>query len=193
MSEHGGADERAGGHLRGDELAIDRLMRPLRLAFRWLSLAILVGMIFLPFMQIILREIIGAPLVGAEELARFTLICLVFISLPHIIYAGANIRFEELITMAPGPLLRGIRALVAAVAVGVFAIGVASATVAIMRNINTTTPTMQIPYWLFLSCVLAGFVMAAVESVVLLVKVLKRQPLYVLFWTEEPEEENLQL
>jgi TRAP-type C4-dicarboxylate transport system permease small subunit len=192
MMEHA-ADDRAGGHTEGHELAIDRLVRPVRLAFRWLSLAILAAMIALPFIQIVLREILGSPIVGAEELARFMLICLVYVSLPHIIYAGANIRLEELIMLLPGGALRGMRAVIAIVAAAVFLIGAASTAVAISSNFNTTTPTMQIPYWIFLSCVLAGFLLATLESVILLLKVVMRAPLYVLFPSEEPSEESLSL
>jgi TRAP-type C4-dicarboxylate transport system permease small subunit len=192
MMEHA-ADDRAGGHTQGHELRIDRLVRPVRFVFRALSLCILAAMIALPFVQIVLREFLGRPIVGAEELARFTLICLVFISLPHVIYAGANIRLEELIMMVPEGVLRGIRAVIAIVAAAVFLIGAIATAAAISSNFNTKTPTMQIPYWAFLSCVLAGFLLAAMESLILLIKIVTRAPLYVVFPSEEPGEEPFSL
>lgn len=75
--------------------AIDRAVEPLRWIFRWGSLVMLAAMVSLPFVQVVSREIFAAPIIGVEELARFMLICSVFLALPYVISSGANIRMEE--------------------------------------------------------------------------------------------------
>ncbi|WGF90698.1 TRAP transporter small permease [Marinivivus vitaminiproducens] len=182
-----------GSHSDGSVLPIDRAMRPVRMIFRWLSLALLAVMVSLPFLQIILREFLARPIVGAEELARFMLICLVFVSLPHVVYAGANIRLEELIGMLPRRGLVAMRAVIAIATAAVFAVAATATLAAIAGNLNTTTPTMRIPYWIFLSSAFAGFALAAIETVLLLIKTLAGQPLYVLYPSEEPTEDSFAL
>lgn len=64
-----------------DQSAIDRAVRPIRKALRWLGLALLVVMIALPALQVALRAT-PYSFIGAGELTRFMLICVVFVTLP---------------------------------------------------------------------------------------------------------------
>ena len=75
---------------------IDRFAEPVRKAFRLLSIALLALVISLPGLQIFLREVTQTPFIGAAELARFMLICTVFIAFPYVVSSGANIRMEEI-------------------------------------------------------------------------------------------------
>ena len=54
-------------------------------------------MILIPAAQVVLRELVGVPFVGAEELTRFMLICVVFVTFPYVVASGSNIRLEELL------------------------------------------------------------------------------------------------
>lgn len=177
----------------GTVFAVDRAMRPVRMVFRAISLVLLLALIVLPALQIVLREFAGRLIIGAEELARFMLICLVFISLPHVVYAGASIRLEELIGMLPERALRATHAVIALVSAFVFLVGAFATIAAITGNLNTTTPTLRLPYWIFLASAFVGFVLAAVETAIVMVKVLKRQPPFVLYPSEQPSEDGLAL
>jgi len=173
--------------------AVDRTLEPLRWLFRWGSLAMLIAMVALPFIQVMAREVFSSPIVGAEELARFMLICTVFIALPYVVSAGANIRMEEFLGFLPGPMVRTVQLLIAATAVVAFAVAAISSLVAIRANFDNATPTLGIPYWIFLGAAFTGLTMTTVESAVQFVKALRRQPLYVTFPGEHEPEEELDL
>lgn len=173
--------------------AVDRALEPLRWVFRWGSLVMLVAMVALPFIQVMAREVFASPIVGAEEFARFMLICTVFVALPYVVSAGANIRMEEFLGFLPRGLVRGVQLAIAAVAVVTFAVAAVSSVVAIRSNLDNATPTLGIPYWIFLGAAFVGLTMATVECAVQFVKALRRQPLYVTFPQEHEPEEELDL
>jgi TRAP-type C4-dicarboxylate transport system permease small subunit len=173
--------------------AVDRTLEPLRWLFRWGSLAMLVAMVALPFIQVLAREVFSSPIVGAEELARFMLICTVFIALPYVVSAGANIRMEEFLGFLPASLVRIVQLVIAATAVIAFAVAAVSSLVAIRANLDNATPTLGIPYWIFLGAAFSGLSMTTVECAVQFVKALRRQPLYVTFPGEHEPEEKLDL
>ena len=173
--------------------AIDRALEPLRWVFRWGSLAMLVAMVALPFIQVMAREVFASPIVGAEEFARFMLICTVFVALPYVVSAGANIRMEEFLGFLPRGVVRGVQLAIAAIAVATFAVAAVSSVVAIRSNLDNATPTLGIPYWIFLGAAFVGLTMTTVECGVQFVKALRRQPLYVTFPQEHEPEEELDL
>ncbi|HEX2020008.1 MAG TPA: TRAP transporter small permease subunit [Aurantimonas sp.] len=161
--------------------AVDRLLEPIRWVFRIASLTVLVALVSLPFIQVILREIFSRPIVGAEELTRFMLICSVFLALPYVVAAGATVRMEELAAMLPERVLRLLKLLTAATAAAAFAVMAYASLVAISRNLDNATPTLGIPYWIFLGAAFASFTMTAIECAVQLTKVLQNRPLYIIF------------
>lgn len=170
--------------------AIDRAMEPLRWVFRWGSLVMLVAMVTLPFLQVVAREIVGSPLIGAEELARFMLICTVFIALPYVAAGGANIRMEEILSLCPKRFVRSVKLVTAIVAIATFATAAVASLIAIASNLDNATPTLGMPYWLFLGAAFVSFTMTTAECGIQLIKVLQDKPLYVSFPQEmEPEEE----
>lgn len=173
--------------------AIDRALEPLRWVFRWGSVVMLVVMVALPFIQIVMREILSSPIIGAEELARFMLICTVFIALPYVLSAGANIRMEEFLGFLPVAIVRGIKLAISAIAVVTFAIAAVASVVAIKNNLDNATPTLGIPYWVFLGAATVGFAMTTLECAVQFLKALRNLPLYVTFPQEHEPEEELDL
>ena len=92
-------------HPAEDGSAIDRTMRPLRKALRWLGLALLAAMIALPALQVVLRAT-PYSFIGAGELTRFMLICVVFATLPYVVSSGANIRVEDFSAALPTSVQR---------------------------------------------------------------------------------------
>lgn len=173
--------------------AIDRALEPLRWVFRGGSVAMLVVMIALPFVQVVAREVLSVPIIGAEELARFMLICTVFVALPYVVSAGANIRMEEFLGFLPSGLMRAVRLAIAAVAVVAFGVAAVSSVVAIRSNLDNATPTLGIPYWIFLGAACVGLSMTTVECALQFIKALQDRPLYVTFPQEHEPEEELDL
>lgn len=174
---------------RGELSMLDRTVEPLRKAMRRLGVVLLFVMIALPALQVFLRAIVGHPFVGAEELARFMLICVVFVTLPYVVSSGGSIRMEEILSALPRGVQRPLRVLSAGVASVAFCIAAYSVAVATLRNLDNATPTLGIPYWVFFSATFLGLFAAALESAVQFVKALGDRPLYVTFAEEQPPEE----
>lgn len=167
----------------------DRMLEPIRRAMRRLGVLLLTVMIALPALQVVLREVIARPFVGAEELARFMLICVVFVTLPYVVSSGSSIRMEELLATLPRSVQRPVRVTGAALAFVAFAIAAASVAVATLRNLDNATPTLGIPYWIFFSAAFFGLLLAAIESGLQAMKALRDQPLYGTFAEEQPPDE----
>lgn len=173
--------------------AIDRAVEPLRWIFRWGSLVMLAAMVSLPFVQVVSREIFAAPIIGVEELARFMLICSVFLALPYVISSGANIRMEEIVALLPAGFVRIAKVGAAAIATATFGFMAYASFVAIGTNLDNATPTLGMPYWVFFGAALISFAMSALECGIQLVKVLQDRPLYVHFPQEQEPDEELDL
>lgn len=176
-------------HAPDSAYAADRILGPVRRLTRLLSLLLIGVMILLPFVQVILREIVGVPFVGAEELTRFMLICVVFITFPYVVVSGSNIRLEEFQLLLPPTPRRMLHILISATGAIVLGIAAAAIAVATINNLNNATPTLGIPYWVFFSMAFAGFLLAAIECVVQLWKAVRHLPLYVTFKDEAPAED----
>ena len=167
-----------------DATPADRALGPLRRALRWASLAMVSVMIALPALQVVLRELLDTPFVGTEELTRFMLICIVFVTLPYVIASGTNIRLEEGLHLMPPGMRRAFEVLIAATGAVALAIAAAAIAVATLRNLQNATPTLGIPYYVFFSTAFLGLAIAAVESALQLWKTLTRRPPYVAFADE---------
>jgi TRAP-type C4-dicarboxylate transport system permease small subunit len=188
MSDLPGQAEDHEIHPAEDRSAVDRAMRPVRKTLRWLGLALLVVMIALPTLQVGLRATPYA-FVGAGELTRFMLICVVFVSLPYVISSGASIRMEDLTNGLPESIRRVVTIAIPATGVVGFGFASYSVAVAVLHNLNNATPTLGMPYWIFFSAAFVGLLMAAVECAIQLVKALHGRDLYVSFAEEQPPED----
>lgn len=174
---------------RVGRITLDPAVEPLRKTLRWLGVVLLVVLIALPALQVFLRAVVGHPFVGAEELARFMLICVVFVTLPYVVSSGSSIRMEELLSALPRGVQRPLRIVSPGAASVAFGIAAYSVAVATLRNLDNATPTLGIPYWVFFSAAFLGLVVAAIESAVQFVKSLYGLPLYVSFAEELPPDE----
>jgi TRAP-type C4-dicarboxylate transport system permease small subunit len=167
-----------------DASAPDRALAPARRFLRWASLVMIAVMIALPALQVVLREILDRPFVGAEELTRFMLICVVFVTLPYVVASGTNIRLEEGLHLMPPAVRRLFEVLIAATGALTLAVAAASVAIATLRNLQNATPTLGIPYYVFFSTAFFGLLFAAVETALQLWKVLIRRPPFVTFADE---------
>ena len=167
-----------------DATAPDRTLGPVRLVLRWASLAMVAVMIALPAVQVVLREILNLPFIGAEELTRFMLICVVFVSFPYVVASGANIRLKEGLHLLPRAVQRVLHVTIAGTGALTLAVAAVAIAVAAMRNLQNATPTLGIPYWIFFSASFLGFLFAAIEFALQLWKALLDKPPYIAFADE---------
>lgn len=137
-------------------------MRLLRLPLQIAAVACLAALVILPSVQVVARDLFVSPIVGIEELARLSLILLVFLAYPLVVDQGEDIVMGEAKAMLPRPLRRGLDALIAlgcAAAAFFMAWAVWEALAANPRNI---TPTLKIPFWIFLAAGGIGFAGAGI-------------------------------
>jgi TRAP-type C4-dicarboxylate transport system permease small subunit len=176
-------------HAPADIFAADRFLGPVRQVVRVSALVLIAIMILLPALQVVLREVLGIPFVGAEELTRFMLICVVFLTFPYVVASGANIRLEEVLLHLGRLPRRVVQILIAGTGVVVFGIGAAAIAMAAVNNLSNATPTLGIPYWVFFSAAFVGFLLSAFECGLQLWKVIRGLPLYVTFADEAPADD----
>jgi TRAP-type C4-dicarboxylate transport system permease small subunit len=141
-----------------------------RKAVRRASLVLLAALVVTPLAQITMRGVFNVPLAGAEELARYFLVCLTFLAASYVTEQGGQIRMEEFQALLP-PKPRWILQLAVELSgVALFAILFVASVVTIARNLNSETPVLQIPFWLFFAPLALGSFMLAVETLAALAR-----------------------
>ena len=126
--------------------------------------AVFMGLALLPALQIVLR-LAGRPFIGAEELTRFFLICLVFLGYPLVVAAGENIAMGELRAILPAAAGKTLNAAIAAASAATALFVAYAAHDTVFKNLKNATPTLAIPFWLFLSSTFAAYLLAGVIHV----------------------------
>jgi len=141
----------------------------LRKAVRRASLVLLAALIVTPLAQITMRGVFNVPLAGAEELAKYFLICLTFLAASWVTQEGGQIRMEEFQFLLP-PKPRWILQLAIEIsAIAVFGVLFVASVVTVTRNLNSVTPVLEIPFWLFFAPLVLGSLLLVVETLVILV------------------------
>ncbi|VVS96992.1 TRAP transporter small permease [Rhizobium sp. EC-SD404] len=123
---------------------------------------IMAGLVLVPTAQVIMRGVFVLPFIGAEEFTRFLLICLIFCAYPLVVEHGENIvmgEFKAALPDRPKRMLNLLISLSALAATGFM--GYVTAT-NISRNLANATPTLGIPFWIFLGAAFFGFAGAAI-------------------------------
>ena len=141
----------------------------MRKAVRRASLVLLAALVLTPLAQITMRGVFNVPLAGAEELAKYFLICLTFVAASYVTRAGGQIRMEEFQFLLP-PKPRWILQLAIEVS-GIVLFGVlfVASVVTVTRNMNSVTPVLEIPFWLFFAPLVVGSLLLVVETLAMFV------------------------
>jgi len=151
------------------------LLSLIRTAVRWLSLALLAALVITPLAQITMRGVFSVPMAGAEELARYFLICLSFIGASYVTEQGGQIRMEEfqgLIPPRPRWLLQLLIELSGAI---FFAVLCIAAAVTTYNNLRNQTAVMEIPFWLFMGPLAIGSMLLVLETLMMLMHTWRRR------------------
>lgn len=131
-----------------------------------LSVFLLGALVFVPFAQVVMRDTFNAPIIGAEEFTRFLLICVVFVAYPLVVESGENIVMGELRESMPQPVRTALNFTISVAAVIITGFIAFVVLTTIGDNLNNATPTLKIPFWLFLGSTLFGFAAAALVHAV---------------------------
>jgi TRAP-type C4-dicarboxylate transport system permease small subunit len=150
-------------------------LESVRTAVRKVSLVLLAALILTPLAQITMRGVFNVPLAGAEELAKYFLICLTLLAGSYVTREGGQIRMEEFQFLLP-PKPRWILQLVIEVSgVAVFGVLFVASVVTVTRNLNSVTPILEMPFWLFFAPLVVGSLLLAVETLAMLAHTWRRR------------------
>ena len=147
----------------------------LRRLIRWISLALLFLLIATPLAQIIMRSIFNVPMSGAEELARYFLICLTFLAAPLVTFSGGQIRMEEFQALIPPKPRWGLQLVIEMAGIATFAMIAVAAVVTISKNMQNQTATLEMPFWLFMAPLALGATLLVVETLMMLAHTWQRK------------------
>jgi TRAP-type C4-dicarboxylate transport system permease small subunit len=139
-------------------------LKLIRAAVRRASFVLLAALVVTPLLQITMRGVFNVPLAGAEELAKYFLICLTFLAASYVTAEGGQIRMEEFQAWLP-PRPRWVLQLFIELS-GVFLFGVlfVASVVTVARNMNSVTPILEMPFWLFFAPLVLGSLLLVVET-----------------------------
>jgi len=152
-----------------------KLLLGMRALVRWVSLALLALLVITPLAQIVMRGIFNVPMAGAEELARYFLICLTFVAASYVTEQGGQIRMEEFQGLLP-PRPRWILQLAIEVCgAGFFGVLLVAGIVTIRNNLQNQTATLEMPFWLFMGPLAIGSLLLLVETLLMLVHTWRRR------------------
>jgi TRAP-type C4-dicarboxylate transport system permease small subunit len=144
-------------------------VRVIRDAVRRASFVLLAALVITPLAQITMRGVFNVPLAGAEELAKYFLICLTFLAASYVTAEGGQIRMEEFQFLLP-PKPRWLLQLAIELSGTVlFAILFIASVVTVSRNLNSVTPILEMPFWLFFAPLWLGSLLLAIETLAMFV------------------------
>lgn len=150
-----------------------RIARVVCIAFGFLSL---LGLVVLPTTQVVMRGVFTMPIVGLEEVTRYLLIFLTFICVPLVVADGGQIRMEEFLALTPAGARRRARAAIALLSCGTMLMLVWSIHRSVEANVGSHTPTVGIPFWIFMLPALLGLLLGAIGYVLLAIGWLDDRP-----------------
>ena len=147
----------------------------MRTAVRKASLVLLAALILTPLAQITMRGVFNVPLAGAEELAKYFLICLTLLAGSYVTREGGQIRMEEFQFLLPPKPRWILQLLIEASGVAVFGVLFVASVVTTTRNLNSVTPILEMPFWLFFAPLVVGSLLLAVETLAMLAHTWRRR------------------
>lgn len=143
----------------------------LRALIRWVSLALLFLLVVTPLVQVVMRGVFTLPFSGAEELARYFLVCLSFVAASYVTREGGQIRMEEVQAFLPPKLRWIVQIVIEASGVVLFGFIAFAAVFTITRNLENRTATLEMPFLVFMAPLALGAVLLALETALVLGRV----------------------
>ena len=138
------------------------------MAVRRASFVLLAALVVTPLAQITMRGVFNVPLAGAEELAKYFLICLTFLAASYVTREGGQIRMEEFQALFPARPRWLLQLAIEVSGAAVFGIVFVASVVTVTRNLNSVTPVLEMPFWLFFAPLVVGSLLLVVETLAML-------------------------
>lgn len=151
------------------------MLSGVRRAVRAASLVLLALLVVTPLAQIVMRGVFNVPMAGAEELARYFLVCLTFLGAAYVTHSGGQIRMEELQALLPPRPRWYLQLGIELVGVAMFATLFVAGVITIGKNLSNKTATLEMPFWLFMGPLAVGSLLLLVETLAMFVHTLRRR------------------
>jgi TRAP-type C4-dicarboxylate transport system permease small subunit len=131
-------------------------MRRFIVALQAIACLTLAGLILAPFSQIIMRGVFDVPMAGAEEIARYMLICLTFLAAALVTIEGGQIKMEEFQALVPEKPRWFLQLGIEICGIALFSYLTYAAFGTIIRNISSRTATLEMPFLIFMGPLAIG-------------------------------------
>lgn len=151
------------------------LLAGVRRAVRWVSFALLALLVLTPLAQVVMRGVFNVPMSGAEELARYFLICLTFIGAAYVTEQGGQIRMEEFQGLLPPRPRWFLQLAIELSGVAMFMVLLVAAVYTIGNNLSNQTATLEMPFWLFMGPLALGSLLLVIETLMMFIHTLRRR------------------
>jgi TRAP-type C4-dicarboxylate transport system permease small subunit len=151
------------------------MLERIRTTVRWTSLALLALLVITPLVQIAMRGMFNVPMSSAEELARYFMICLTFLASSYVTLEGGQIRMEEFQGLLPPRPRWYLQMAIEVAGVAMFAVIFVAAAITIGNNLQNKTPTLEMPFWLFMGPLLLGSLLLMIETAAMFLHTLRRR------------------
>jgi TRAP-type C4-dicarboxylate transport system permease small subunit len=149
------------------------ILGKIRNLIRWASLLLLFLLIATPLAQVVMRGVFNIPMSGAEELARYFLICLSFLAASFVTREGGQICMEEIQAFLPERIRWWTQMVVELSGVIFFTTIGISALVTISRNLDNQTATLEMPFPIFMAPLALGMFLLAMETSMVLLHLIQ--------------------
>ena len=149
------------------------ILGQIRTLIRWASLLLLFLLIATPLAQVVMRGVFNIPMSGAEELARYFLICLSFLAASFVTREGGQICMEEIQAFLPERIRWWTQMVVELSGVIFFTTIGISALVTISRNLDNQTATLEMPFPIFMAPLALGMFLLAIETSMVLLHLIQ--------------------
>ena len=149
------------------------ILGKIRTLIRWASLLLLFLLIATPLAQVVMRGVFNIPMSGAEELARYFLICLSFLAASFVTREGGQICMEEIQAFLPERIRWWTQMVVELSGVIFFTTIGISALVTISRNLDNQTATLEMPFPIFMAPLTLGMFLLAIETSMVLLHLIQ--------------------
>ncbi len=149
------------------------ILGKIRTLIRWASLLLLFLLIATPLAQVVMRGVFNIPMSGAEELARYFLICLSFLAASFVTREGGQICMEEIQAFLPDRIRWWTQLVVELSGVIFFTTIGISALVTISRNLDNQTATLEMPFPIFMAPLALGMFLLAMETSMVLLHLIQ--------------------
>lgn len=140
------------------------ILKKITEVFRGTAILFLLMLFSSVFIQIIMRNIFHMGSIKLEELARFSLVSLVFLMIPVLTFEGKHIIVDILLVHLKGKIKRYFDGIIQ-LACGAFGIFILVAIATIMeRNWSVKTPALEMPNVIFYLPITLGMLFMVVGS-----------------------------